>query len=357
MGIKNLFSFIKKNHPNILEQVHISEYAYKKVAIDISLYLHKYKASAGDRWLSSFVNLITCLRKHNLHCIFIFDGQSPPEKAEEQKKRRDVREKTHNEITALEEDLQCYHDTGKVSQALKDVHEKQSKKPSQMTRLLGSNNKEKLDIRIVSDYITMKRGQLYTITNEDFDKARKLFKIMNVPYTTAIGEADPMCADLCRQGLVDAVLSDDSDIMVYGAPIFLTKLDTRTGTCTRINHPTLLESFGFTYSEFMDFCIMCGCDYNTNIDRVGPAGAFKHLTTYRSIENISEFTALDVSILKHETCRRLFIEYPKKRVKVRHCGEPNFNALEEFAYKYNIRVNVSSLRDSFTVNTSIIFED
>ena len=43
MGIKNLHSFLRNNCPHIYKTVYLSEYAYQKVAIDISLYMFNVK--------------------------------------------------------------------------------------------------------------------------------------------------------------------------------------------------------------------------------------------------------------------------------------------------------------------------
>ena len=69
MGIKHLHQLLQKYAPNCYEKKHLSEFSYKRVAIDISLYLYKYKAISGDRWMESFVYLISCLRKWNIHCV------------------------------------------------------------------------------------------------------------------------------------------------------------------------------------------------------------------------------------------------------------------------------------------------
>ena len=98
MGIKNLNKFLHQKCPEVFETVHISQYAFKKVAIDISLYMHKFKAIAGERWLSAFMNLITSLRRNNIHAVFVFDGKSPIEKNEERAKRRKEREKLEKYI-------------------------------------------------------------------------------------------------------------------------------------------------------------------------------------------------------------------------------------------------------------------
>ena len=91
MGIKNLNTFLRDICPDIFVPTHLSQFAYKKVAIDISLYMHKYKACCGDRWLSAFINLIASLRRNELHCVFIFDGKAPIEKDREHVKRKESR--------------------------------------------------------------------------------------------------------------------------------------------------------------------------------------------------------------------------------------------------------------------------
>ena len=80
MGIKNLHSFLRSKCPEIYKTMHLSEYAYKKIAIDISLYMFKYKTIFGDKWLDAFLKLVACLRKNEIHCVFIYDNGAPPEK-------------------------------------------------------------------------------------------------------------------------------------------------------------------------------------------------------------------------------------------------------------------------------------
>ena len=80
MGISCLHKFLRKNCPEVYQEIHLSKYAFKKIAIDISLYLFKYKTIFGDRWISAFINLVSCMRRNNIHCVFIYDTGSPPEK-------------------------------------------------------------------------------------------------------------------------------------------------------------------------------------------------------------------------------------------------------------------------------------
>ena len=64
----------------------------------------------------------------------------------------------------------------------------------------------------------------------------------------------------------------------------------------------MLQVLGLTASEFLDFCIMCGTDYNKNVFRVGVEKAYKYITTYHNIEHVP----LDTTILNHEKVRSMF---------------------------------------------------
>ena len=59
-------------------------------------FCEKFKAIAGDRWLGAFLNLVTSLRRNQIHCVFIFDGIAPMEKEEERKRRRAEKKKLEN---------------------------------------------------------------------------------------------------------------------------------------------------------------------------------------------------------------------------------------------------------------------
>jgi flap endonuclease-1 len=37
--------------------------------------------------------------------------------------------------------------------------------------------------------------------------------------------------------------------------------------------------------KFIDLCILCGCDYTTNIPGIGPIKAYNYIDCYENIEN------------------------------------------------------------------------
>jgi len=316
--------------------------------------MHKYKAVCGDRWMSAFINLIASLRRNEIHCVFIFDGGAPIEKSGEQAKRRDTREKLDHKLLELEDAFADYNKTGVVAKCLSELYNR-SRSPK---RLLG-NRQDGVDMIWIKKKIEQRRGQLYDVCPQDFEDARELFRILQVPFYTAPGEAEKMCSAMCISGFVSAVLSEDTDVMAYGSPIFLTKIDTSSDTCVRIEHNKLLESLSLDNTKFLDLCIMCGTDYNPNIPKIGSKTAYKKVLEHGGIDEIGLETSLDVSILNHIRVRQLFTDFSCEKqamIKIPYCGSPDFSLLENFVSLRKIHVNIDKLCIDFTHNI-VIFED
>ena len=356
MGIKNLNKFLRNNCPDIFEEIHISEYSYKKVAIDISLYLCKFKTVCGDRWLSAFINLIACLRKNEVQCVFCYENGAPPEKELERKKRATQRTKMEERVYKLEEAIEKYNLTSEIDNILIEFYKNKKKVGGLQKRLLG-RDVNIINMDFVIEAVKKMRSQILDIKPEDFALTKRLFDVLNVPYYDAPLEAETMCSDLCKRGIVDAVLSEDTDVIAYGSPVFLSKINTANGTCVRIKYPELLKQLGLLDYEFLDLCIMCGTDYNKNIFRVGPEKAYTYIQKYSTIEGISTNTTLDVNILNHVRGRELFREYKQKDInKIPYCGSPNFNDLSKFIFTHNIKLSIEGLKKSFT-HSIIIFDE
>ena len=82
------------------------------------------------------------------------------------------------------------------------------------------------------------------------------------------------------------VISEDSDVLAYGSNILLCDLNISNGDCNVIYLPSLLKSLDMNYNQFIEFCVMCGTDYNTNIPGIGIIKCYELIKKYNSIENI-----------------------------------------------------------------------
>ena len=342
MGINGLNDFLRKKCPTVFKKIHISEYAYKKVAIDISLYMCRFKVKGNfmpyygkNAWLVLFLQLIACLRRNEIHCVFVYDsGACVPEKEIERKRRRDQREKQRKRIFDLQTAVDTFNETGEINQVLVDFQKRRKIKPP---RMLGAN-KTGINIERIEYEVKKMTNQDFDLTIDDFNLTKKLFDILDIPYIDAPLEAETWCADLCKQGIVDAVLSEDTDVIAYASPYFLTGIDVKTDTCNRIEYKDILNQLEMTSDQFLDLCIMSGTDYNDRIFRIGPIKAYKLLQTHSRLEEIEEKTKHDTSVLNYKRVRELFRDYERFSGKVSYCGTPDYTKLVMLLEKKNLKI-------------------
>lgn len=113
-------------------------------------------------------------------------------------------------------------------------------------------------------------------------------KKMNVQYVVAPYEADAQLVYLERHGMIDGIISEDSDLLVFGAQRLLSKLD-QHGDFIEINRANFtacreVSLIGWTDADFRRMCILSGCDYLPNIARLGLKTAYRCIRKYKNVE-------------------------------------------------------------------------
>lgn len=359
MGIKNLHRVLEKYAAGCYTKRDLSELAFKKVAIDVSLYLYKFKAIYGPKWIECFISMVVALRGNDVHCIFIYDGKAPTEKIEEQFRRRETRAKMGDKIAALENEIRLYEETGVVGEMMEEITKKEG------TISLFRKKVPTVNIGVVKAKLESMKSMMISILPEDITLTQALFDVLNIPYMTAPAEAECYASLLCVDGKVDFVLSEDTDVLAYGTPRFLTKFDARTNTVMEIHYDTILEETGMTRETFTDLCIMCGCDYNSNLPLIGFEKSYQLLKTHTTIEKVIEYlqstkpekyTNEACTILKYKRCREMFSTYPVE-CNIPYCGIPDFNEVGLFLFQNSINYSVSLIKKNLCPRSLIFIED
>ncbi|PGH01422.1 exonuclease 1 [Blastomyces parvus] len=115
-------------------------------------------------------------------------------------------------------------------------------------------------------------------------------KKLKIQYVVAPYEADAQLVYLEKQGMINGILSEDSDLLVFGAKRLLSKLD-KHGDCVEINRGDFtacrdISLIGWTDADFRLMCILSGCDYLANLPKVGLKTAYRNVRKYKTIEKI-----------------------------------------------------------------------
>jgi 5'-3' exonuclease len=373
MGIKDLSKFLRGKCPHIYKEAHLSEFQYKKGAVDISLFIFKYYAIFGEHgWISAFLNLIACLRRNDIHACFIYDTKAPEEKNEERQARRDKRDKLDERISELVMALEKAKQMLVFDPILVELMKKKkgnecavSEKRKRLLARPGGNSslqqkEETLEISMNLEEVEMEveriKKQSVRIQSDDIDITKEIFTHLGVPFFHAPWEAETTCADLCKEGKVDCVISEDSDVLAYGAPFVITKINTHADTCFFIEYKDVLEALELSANEFLDFCIMCGTDYNKNIPKIGCETAYKLIRKYKSIEAIRDMEKINVDILNHTRVRQIFTQYEKMNENIPYCSPPDFDALRKLAREKHIRFSIQKLEKDLETELQFLEE-
>ena len=122
-------------------------------------------------------------------------------------------------------------------------------------------------------------------------------KKLGVRYVVAPYEADAQMVYLERQGIVQGILSEDSDLLVFGAKRLLTKLD-QYGDCIEINRADFtacreISLVGWSDADFRCMAILSGCDYLASINRMGLKSAYRLVRKHKTIEKILRMLSFD----------------------------------------------------------------
>ena len=93
---------------------------------------------------------------------------------------------------------------------------------------------------------------------------QRLVESLGVPCVTAPGEAEALCSALNSAGLVDAVVSDDSDCFCYGAKTVLKNFSTdpKNFSVSRYSSRQIRQEVFLTRQRMVIMALLLGCDYN-----------------------------------------------------------------------------------------------
>ncbi|TVY62723.1 Flap endonuclease [Lachnellula suecica] len=134
------------------------------------------------------------------------------------------------------------------------------------------------------------------VTREHNAECQRLLKLMGVPFIIAPTEAEAQCAVLARAGKVYAAASEDMDTLCFDSPVLLRHLtfsEQRKEPIQEIFLDKVLEGLDMDRKQFVDLCILLGCDYLDPVPKVGPQTALKLIREHKTLEAFVDFAKND----------------------------------------------------------------
>lgn len=376
MGIESLLKKIRENFPSVIQTVPLKNLSGYRVAVDMSIYFYQFIRSSEDMWKERMVRFLLSLKKHSITPVCIFDGPNPPkEKILTQMARR---KQTNSYVEKLKN---CKKHLKYLDSVFSGISELTEEIITEMKKDIGPKRqktvdwedpysiKEKLAIAI-STY----EKQTAPVEEKQKELAREIIEAMGFPSMVADGEAEGLCSFLSHRNC-DAVLTEDSDVLAYGAKIMLFNYNVIDSTVQAIVYDDLLRAMGVSKETFIDLCIFLGCDYNKDsetgkpykIQGIFPESANKKKTAYgndkrwklfingwvKNFEDMKEYFD-NLSNTKYKRIRQIFTEEPDDFVKAPYSIDIDFDRLEALFEKNKIRIRIETIKEVFE---KPVFED
>lgn len=266
MGVKGLFNFIKSRSAGTSVVTNVSfndsKFIGQTWGIDGSNFLYKFcynsKEKKQNSHLDGFYKLFRSFYQAGIQPVLVLDGQAPPCKRHTIEKRKQLKENKINEVNCIKK---------------------------QLTDSISMDADEDLKQGLLIQLKDVSK-QIIDIPNNCYDEIYQLCKLMNVPIYRAKWEADALLAKLYKSGQIQAIVAEDSDMLLYGGGILMSKFSWRDGfEC--LNLDTILSTLQLNHEQFVQLCLMCGTDYTQHtISGIGPATAYDLLRSGQTLDTI-----------------------------------------------------------------------
>uniref|UniRef100_A0A915BLT3 Flap endonuclease 1 n=1 Tax=Parascaris univalens TaxID=6257 RepID=A0A915BLT3_PARUN len=317
MGIKDLSKVIGDHSPSSVKLNDIKNYFGRVVAIDASMSLYQFliavrqggnqlqdeSGETTSHLMGMFYRTVRMIT-NGIKPVYVFDGKPPEMKFEELEKRTERRVEAEKQLAEA---------------------------------------KEKGDAMAVEKF----ERRLVKVTKDQNEEAKRLLRLMGVPVFDAPCEAEAQCAELVRAGKVFAAATEDMDALAFGSKRLLRQLtasEAKKLPVKEINLEQVLKDFEMDMPQFVDLCILLGCDYTKTIRGIGPKKAFELIQKHKTIENVLNNIDTEKYPVpenwQYREARRLFMNpeitncedinlqwsKPDTEEIVKYlCGEKNFN--------------------------------
>ena len=315
MGIDNFTKLVKKYAADVIEIKEYNEFAGETWAIDASIFFYRFaydpQSKKTNPHIDGFYQLVHRLYKNGIRPVIILDGKTPKQKLHTLEKRRQQKQKKMTEVSNLQEELISMMG-GVIINLPPDPnisHSVQTTPSLSLEQLVEMHKGHPLEMELKNklDEVNKAKKNIIHFQPNIYQDIYTLCSFFCVPILRANYEADSLCSKLYVEGKVNAILSEDSDILLYNGGRLIRKFNW-SNKIELIDLNKLLQKLQINYNQFIDLCILCGTDYTvTTIGGLGYVRAFELISKGFQIETIIE------NIQKAKVCNdkslKTFLKY------------------------------------------------
>ncbi|KAF7698661.1 Exonuclease 1 [Cucumispora dikerogammari] len=248
MGITGLLPLLKP----CITPISLKKFKNKTIGVDGHSWLYMLGTSIAyelynnietKKHVPILKNKLKIYKSLNIKLIFVFDGNPLPSKSV-----------THEIRAKKKDDLKL-----------------------KITELLEKNLTNKATF-LMKQCVSIKPFFINSVLN--------YLKSNNYEYIISPYETDAQLTYLQRIKYLDAILTEDSDFILYGCTNILFKANGDKADLFQRDKLHLVNNV-FDTSKLIEICVLSGCDYLKNVSKVGLKTAIKLFSVYGSISEVA----------------------------------------------------------------------
>ncbi|KAG0645594.1 DNA repair [Hyphodiscus hymeniophilus] len=127
------------------------------------------------------------------------------------------------------------------------------------------------------------------VTHIMITECQALLRLFGIPYITAPMEAEAQCAELVRLGLVDGIVTDDSDIFLFGGTRVYKNMFNSNKLVECYLSTDLEKEMSLSRDQLIAIAHLLGSDYTEGLPGVGPVTALEILSEFPTDNGLQDF--------------------------------------------------------------------
>jgi flap endonuclease GEN len=256
MGVTNLWQILQPT----AKAVKIEDLKDKILAVDLSIWLCetslvKYNSEVLKPYLRNVFFRCQHLLEIGCTLIFIREGDIIELKKDTMEKRNNLRFGKKSETSTSTDSYESY--LCEITNALS----------------LAANKpkiKKRSNFEIYINEVSNIKSYIYNVSNKNISlsllKCCEMLNLMGIAtIRSPCGEAEKSCAYLNLIGKCDAVISEDSDVLLYGAKTVYRNFSVDKNSETSIEEYSMVKiesKLGYTREMLISLALLLGCDYD-----------------------------------------------------------------------------------------------
>lgn len=150
-------------------------------------------------------------------------------------------------------------------------------------------------------------------------ECQQLLTLFGLPYVTAPMEAEAQCAELVSLGLVDGIITDDSDIFLFGGTRVYKNMFNQSKFVECYLTSDMEKEYALHRKKLISFAHLLGSDYTEGIPGIGPVTALEILTEFTSLEEFSDWwtqVQMGINMLSEGSHPGFYKKFRKNAAKI-----------------------------------------